>query len=128
MTIRTKLTLLFSGIVTVLLIVFCLIIYFLSEIYRHTEYKTRLRQEAVTAATIVFKNEEISPDLLKLITRNQMTALNKEEIVLFNSQNQIIFKSGLVNKEIKKSFIEDIRKNKEKFWHQDEIEKYGMVF
>lgn len=128
MTIRTKLTLLFSGIVTVLLIVFCLIIYFLSEIYRHTEYKTRLRQEALTAATIVFKNEEVSPDLLKLITRNQMTALNKEEIVLLNSKNQIIFKSGIVNKEIKKSFIEDIRKNKEKFWQQDEIEKYGMVF
>lgn len=128
MTIRTKLTLLFSGIVTVLLIVFCLIIYFLSEIYRHTEYKTRLRQEALTAATIVFKKEEVSPDLLKLITRNQMTALNKEEIVLLNSKNQIIFKSGIVNKEIKKSFIEDIRKNKEKFWQQDEIEKYGMVF
>ena len=128
MTIRTKLTLLFSGIITVLLIVFCLTIYFLSEIHRLTEYKIRLRQEALTAATIVFKNEEVSPDLLKLITRNQMTALNKEEIVLFNSKNQIIFKSGLVNKEIKKSFIEDIRKNKEKFWHQDEIEKYGMVF
>ena len=105
MTIRTKLTLLFSGIVTVLLIVFCVIIYFLSEVYRQTEFKTRLRQEALTAATIVFKNEEVSPDLLKLITRNQMTALNKEEVVLFNSKNEIIFKSGIINKEIKKSCL-----------------------
>ncbi len=128
MTIRTKMTMLFSGIVTVLLIVFCFIIYFLSEIYRQTEYKTRLRQEALTAATIIFNDKEVSPDLLKLITRNQMTALNKEEIILFNAQNKVIFKSGLVNKEIKEDIINDIRVNKEKFWHQEEIEKFGMVF
>lgn len=128
MTIRTKMTILFSSIVTVLLIVFCLIIYFLSEVYRETEYKTRLRQEALTAATIIFNDEEVSPDLLKLITRNQMTALNKEEIVLFNAENKVIFKSGLVNKEIRKEIIDDIRVNKEKFWHQEEIEKFGMVF
>lgn len=121
-------TILFSGIVTVLLMVFCVVIYFLSEIYRETDYKARLRQEALTAATIFFNNEEVSPDLLKLIARNRMTALNKEEIVLFNSKNQIIYKIGLENKQINKSIINDIRLNKEKFWHQDEVEKFGMVF
>lgn len=128
MTIRTKMTMLFSGIVTVLLIGFCIIIYFLSEIYRQTEYKTRLRQEALTAATILFNNEEVSPDLLKLLARNQMTALNKEEIVLFDSNNQIIYKSGLENQQINPSIINDIRINREKFWNQDDNEKFGMVF
>lgn len=128
MTIRTKMTMLFSSIVTVLLIAFCVVIYFLSEIHRQTEYKTRLRQEALTAATILFNNEEVSPDLLKLLARNQMTALNKEEIVLFNTNNQIIYKSGLENNQIKENIINDIRENKEKFWQQDEIEKFGMVF
>lgn len=128
MTIRTKMTILFSGIVTVLLMIFCVAIYFLSEIYREKEYKARLRQEALTAATIFFNNEEVSPDLLKLIARNRMMALNKEEIVLFNSKNQIIYKIGLENKQIYKSIINDIRLNKEKFWHQDEVEKFGMVF
>jgi signal transduction histidine kinase len=128
MTIRTKMTILFSGIVTVLLIVFCNIIYFSSEIYRHTEYKTRLRQEALTAATILFNKEEVSPDLLKLLARNQMTTLNKEEIVLFNTKNQIIYKSDIENEPIKTNILDDIRANKEKFWHQNEIEKFGMVF
>ncbi len=128
MTIRTKMTILFSGIVTVLLIVLCTVIYFLSEIYRQTEYKTRLRQEALTAATILFNKEEVSPDLLKLLARNQMTALDKEEIVLFNTKNQIIYKSGLENNRINFSIINDIRINKEKFWNQDDKEKFGMVF
>ena len=80
---------LFLSIVSVLLIAFCFAIYFLSEIYRQTEYKTRLRQEALTAATILFNNEEVSPDLFKLLARKQMTALNKEEIALFNNKNEI---------------------------------------
>lgn len=128
MTIRTKMTILFSGIVTVLLIGFCIIIYFLSEVYRQTEYKTRLRQEALTAATILFNNQEVSPDLLKLLARNQMTALNKEDIILYNIKNQIIYKSSSENEQIKANIINDIRLNQEKFWDQDDKEKFGMVF
>ena len=128
MSIRTKMTMLFLSIVTILLLAFCITIYFLSEVYRQTEYKTRLRQEALTAATVLFNKEEVSPDLLKLLARNQMTALNKEEIVILNNKNEIIYQSGFENNDIKKSIITDIKTKKELFWQQDEIEKYGMVF
>ena len=78
MTIRTQLTLLFSGIVSTLLIVFCVIIYFESEYNRQEEFTIRLREEAMTSAEILFGKEEISPDLLKLLDKNQMTVLDKE--------------------------------------------------
>jgi signal transduction histidine kinase len=128
MTIRTKMTILFSGIVTLLSLIFCVAIYISTEIHRQTEYKTRLRQEALTAATILFNEKEVSPDLLKLLTRNQMTVLVQEEIVLFDSNNQIVYQNNPSIKPINKSIIDEIRTNKEKFWHQDEIEKFGMVF
>jgi len=128
MTIRTKMTILFSGIVTLLSLIFCVAIYISTEIHRQTEYKTRLRQEALTAATILFNEKEVSPDLLKLLTRNQMTVLVQEEIVLFDSNNQIVYQNNPSIKQINKSTIDEIRTNKEKFWHQDEIEKFGMVF
>jgi signal transduction histidine kinase len=128
MSIRTKMTLLFLSIVTILLLVFCTTIYFLSEIYRQNEYKTRLRQEASTAATVLFNKEEISLDLLKLLARNQMTVLNKEEIVILNNKDQIIYQSDFENPVIEKSILKDIKSNREVFWQQDEVEKYGMVF
>ena len=128
MSIRTKMTMLFLSIVTILLLAFCITIYFLSEVYRQKEYKTRLRQEALTAATVLFNKEEVSPDLLKLLARNQMTVLNKEEIIILNNKNEIIYQSGLENSDIKKSIITDIKSKKELFWQKDEIEKYGMVF
>lgn len=128
MSIRTKMTLLFLSIVTILLLAFCITIYFLSEIHRQNEYKTRLRQEALTAATILFNKEEISPDLLKLLARNQMTVLNKEEIVILNNRDEVIYQSGFDNIDIEESIIATIKTEAELFWHQDEIEKYGMVF
>jgi len=128
MSIRTKMTLLFLSIVTILLLAFCITIYFLSEIHRQNEYKTRLRQEALTAATILFNKEEISPDLLKLLARNQMTVLNKEEIVILNNLDEVIYQSGFENIDIEGSIIAAIKTGTELFWHQDEIENYGMVF
>ena len=94
MTIRTRMTLLFLSIVAVLLIIFCTAIYFEGEIYRQREYKTRLRQEALTAATIIFNKKEISPDLLKLLDKNNFTALIQEEIAIYNAENQLIYESG----------------------------------
>ena len=128
MTIRTKMTILFLSIVTILLLVFCILIYFLSEKYRQTEYKTRLRQESLTAATVFFNKEEISPDLLKLLARNQMTALNKEEIIIFNANDSIIYQSSLENSEIDKSILAEIKNTKEFFWQHNEVEQFGMVF
>lgn len=128
MTIRTKLTILFSGIVTLLSLIFCVAIYVSTEIHRHSEYKTRLRQEALTAATILFNEKEVSPDLLKLLTRNQMTVLVQEEIILFDSNNQIVYKNNPLITQIDRNILEEIRAKKEKFWHQNEVEKFGMVF
>ena len=60
MTIRTRLTLLFSSIVSTLLIIFCVVIYLENEYNRQQEFKARLREEALTSAEILFGKEEMS--------------------------------------------------------------------
>ncbi|WP_026903259.1 HAMP domain-containing sensor histidine kinase [Pedobacter glucosidilyticus] len=127
MTIRTKMTVLFLSIVTVLLLVFCVTIYFLSDVYRQSEFETRLKREALTAATIVFNKEEVSPDLLKILSRNQMTALSKENIVIFNAQDKIIYQSGLKNNSYSPSKLREIKLNQEVFWEEGEVEEFGMI-
>lgn len=121
-------TLLFLSIVTILLLAFCVTIYFLSEIYREEEYKTRLRQEALTTATVLFNKEEISLDLLQLLAKNQMTVLNREQIVILNNRDEVIYQSGIEKAIVDSSIIKGIKSKKELFWQQNEIEKYGMVF
>ena len=128
MTIRTRLTLLFLAIVSILLVAFCAAIYFEGELYRQREYKTRLRQEALTAATILFNKAEIRPDLLKLLNRNHMTVLNQEEIVIYDTNNKIVFESGTQNPKVSAETLGQIRQQSELFWEQENLELFGLVF
>ncbi len=128
MTIRLRMALLFSGIFSVLLLVFCTAIYFEGEIHRQQEYKARLRDEALTAATILFNKQEISPDLLKLLDKKKVTALNQEEIVIYDNNNKIVYESGSDNLTVAPSILNQIRLQKEFFWEQNNLEMYGIVF
>ncbi|WP_435353784.1 ATP-binding protein [Emticicia sp. SJ17W-69] len=127
MTIRTRMTVLFLGIFSILLLIFSAIIYFESEIYRQEEYKTRLRQEALTAATIIFNKNEISPDLLKLLDKNNVTALNQEEIIIYDVDNKVIYESGSDSTNLKHDILDQIRQEKELFWKENNLEMYGIV-
>lgn len=54
MTIRTRLTFLFTALVSMLLLVFCVVIYLLAERHRRIEFYERLRAEAITSAESCF--------------------------------------------------------------------------
>ncbi|MFY7909052.1 MAG: ATP-binding protein [Emticicia sp.] len=127
MTIRTRMAVLFLGIFSILLLIFSAVIYFESEVYRQKEYKTRLRQEALTAATIIFNKKEISPDLLKLLDKNNVTALNQEEIIIYDIDDKVIYESGSDTPNLKHELLSQIRTEKELFWQENELEMYGIV-
>jgi hypothetical protein len=127
MTIRRRMVVLFLGIFSVLLLVFSTVIYFESEVYRQKEYKVRLSQEALTAATIIFNKNEISPDLLKLLDKNNVTALNQEEIIIYDIDDKVIYESGSDTPNLNHELLNKIRKEKELFWEENELEMYGTV-
>jgi signal transduction histidine kinase len=128
MTIRTRLTLLFSGIVTTLLVIFCIAIFLQNDFHRKQEFKKRLREEARTSADILFGKDEISPDLLKLMDKNQMTVLHQEEIVIYDVNNKIVHESGTDYLDIQPEILQKIRLNQEHFFQQRDREVLGFVY
>jgi signal transduction histidine kinase len=128
MTIRTRLTLLFSSIVSTLLIIFCIVIFFENEYNRQREFKARLREEALTSAEILFGKEEISPDLLRLLDKNQMTVLTQEEIVVYNSKDSLIYESGTDYLKNQDKILNKIRQEKELFFIEGNREVLGLVY
>lgn len=128
MTIRTRLTLLFSSIVSTLLLIFCIVIYLESEYNRQHEFTISLREQAMTSAGILFGKEEISPDLLKLLDKNQMTVLTQEEIVVYNSKNENIYESGTDYLTINLGILSQIRQKREFSFQQKDREVLGLIF
>lgn len=128
MKIRNKLILIYLAITAVLLSFFCVVIYLQSKDYRQSEFKDRLRKEALSTANIYFNKKDISPEVLKLLDRNDFTALTNEEIVIFDIKNQVIYESGEDRFKIDSDILEKIRSEKEYFWEDTKYEFIGILF
>jgi signal transduction histidine kinase len=128
MKIRNKLILIYLAITSVLVSFFCVVIYIQSKDYRKAEFKDRLRKEALSAANIYFNKKGISPEVLKLLDRNDFTVLTNEEIVIFNSKNHVIYESGEDGFKIQKEVLEKIKAQKEYYWVDLKHEFIGILF
>ncbi|HEV3326291.1 MAG TPA: hypothetical protein VG052_11825, partial [Puia sp.] len=74
MKIRLKLTLLFSGLFSILLLAFSLAIYFSNANQREEEYFKRLRQLAITKANLLL-GAKVEPAVLQLIYKSSLNTL-----------------------------------------------------
>lgn len=105
-----------------------MVIYLENEFNRQQEFKARLREEALTSAEILFGKEEISPELLKLLDKNQMTVLPQEEIVVYNNRNKLIYESGTDFLKVEPNILNQIRQEKELSFQQGSHEVLGLVY
>lgn len=128
MTIRTRLTLLFTAVVSVLLLLFCVVIYFFAEYHRQEGFYKRLREEARTSVELLFGKETISPELFKLLDKNQMTVLHQEEIIIYDFQNKLRYESGTDYLNVDKGVLDRVRIDKEVRWREGQREIVGIYF
>jgi signal transduction histidine kinase len=128
MSIRTRITLLFTAIVTVLLLLFFVLIYWVSEQYRRTEFEERLRAEAFASAEFLFGKETISRELFKQLDKNEMTVLNHEEIIIYDYLNKLVFESGTDYLKVDKATLDRVRLQKEISWRENDREIVGVLF
>ncbi|MFB0948129.1 MAG: HAMP domain-containing sensor histidine kinase [Spirosomataceae bacterium] len=127
MTIRTRFTFLFTGIVSMLLGIFCLVIYFEAEFHQTREFKERLRKEAITSATFLSSKDLISPELFRQLTKRQITTLTNEEIAIFDLQGNVSYESGnTLSSRISAQQLEKIRENSEYFWRIEDYDVFEL--
>ncbi|GAB3783827.1 HAMP domain-containing sensor histidine kinase [Spirosoma horti] len=128
MTLRNRLTGLFTAIVSGLLLVFCITIYVVAERYRASEFYQRLHAEALASAELLFGPDTTGRQLYKLLDKNHMTVLNEEEIIIYNYRNQIVYESGTDYLSVPKSQLDQIRLLEEVRWRIGQREIVGIRF
>ena len=129
MTIRTRFTFLFTGIVSMLLGIFCLTIYFEAAFHQTREFQERLRKEAITSATFLLGKDLISPELFRQLTKRQITTLTNEELVIFDLRGEVSYESGTVlSSQITAKQLEQIKQEGEYYWRIDENNAFGTIF
>ena len=93
MTIRVKLTIQYTMIITLVLLLFSISLYYFSASYRKSDYFGRLESRARTTARLLIETEEIDERLLGIIDRGT-SALFNETVEVYDQNEQLLYKSG----------------------------------
>jgi methyl-accepting chemotaxis protein len=93
MKIKTKITFNFTLIVGALLLLFSIIVYFFSDYYREEQFYSRLKDKAMTTATLLFEVEEVDSVLLRIIQSADQTLLFEEKVIIYNKSFEKIYES-----------------------------------
>lgn len=127
--IRTRLTLQFTNIVTVILVFFSLIIYYVSANFRQTEFYSRLENKAINTAKLLIEVKEVDYELLKIIDRNTINALFNEKVMIYDYQDKQIYNSlddDTIH--ISKELLDNIRLKKKIKYHEGQNEVIGLLY
>ncbi|SFD32489.1 sensor histidine kinase [Spirosoma endophyticum] len=129
MTIRNRIALQFSLIVASILIVFSVLIFFVSATYRREEFYDRLKNKARTTVRFLIEVKEVDRELLKIIDRNTLTAMIDEKVLVFDARNRLIYSS--VDDQVihyKTTLLDEVRQKKDVETFSGHNELIGLLY
>src|SRR5271157_1195334 len=94
MTIKTRLTLLFTALVAVILAISAIGIYSYTRYQRSEEFYNELLTDAIATAAIVLRSDNLSPQTLRPFQQQTLKTLSFERTAIFNKQRKMVFHSG----------------------------------
>jgi Ca2+/Na+ antiporter len=129
MTIRNKLTLLFTAIIAALLLAFALVVYFSFSKNRETEYYNSLRHTAINKANLLL-DAKVAPSVLQLIYRNAENSLFKEEVAIYDTSFNLLYHDAVDIDQVKETrrMIDEVVQKKEIRFYQGEMQVVGIFY
>ncbi|GAB3999613.1 HAMP domain-containing sensor histidine kinase [Spirosoma daeguense] len=104
--IRTRLTYQFVFLVTLVLLLFSLGVYFFSKLYLEKRFFKRLQDRAVTTTTLLFDLQQTDSTVLRVIDASDKEPLLSENISVYNQKTkQVLFTSNPANAQFHEQFI-----------------------
>lgn len=129
MKIRLRLTLLFSGLFSILLVAFSLAIYFSNARQREEEYFKRLRQLAITKANLLL-GAHVEPSVLQLIYQSSLNTLPQEEVAIYDTAFHLLYHDAMNIDRVKETrgMIDSIIGLSELHFYVEDLQAIGFVY
>lgn len=129
MNIRTWITLWFISIVAIIIFLASLLIYVLSADYREDSFYTRLNDKANNTAKLLIEVDEVDVSLLRKIEKVDQGMLENEEIMIFDSRDDVLYTSDKEHfLSVDSVLLKRIRSEEELRYRQGQYEVIGFVF
>ena len=129
MQIRTRLTLQFTVLVTAIILLSFVLIYYLWSQLIDREFDNRLREKGITTAVLLLKVNRIDSTLLTVIDRAKADNLYHENIVVLDSLDRMLYvNTNNFELQVDTIMFRRIRKEREIRFQQGEFSALGFMF
>lgn len=132
MTIRNRLSYLFTGIVAASILVFSAIIYILSERDRQNEIDNILKEKAINTVELFVAMDNINPDILQKFSTKSNYLLQNESATVYlddDPKHEPKFNSGKMDVPSVHQYFYNIKEKKERHVHlDDDTEMFGILY
>jgi signal transduction histidine kinase len=126
--IRSRLTIQFSYIVTLIITFFSAGIYWFSAQYRASEFNSRLENRAFTIAGFMVRGKGMDYNSLNIINVNTKTLLFDEKVMIYDDNNKLVYMNTEGEApEVPRSLLDDIRKRGKVNFKEKSREGIGLL-
>lgn len=129
MTIRTRITLLFTLITATILMAFAAVIYFTAKENREKEFYALLKKEAITKANL-FLNAQVDKATLQDIYHNNRQILNEVEVAIYDTDFHLLYHDAVDIDFVKETqpMINEIDQKNEIRFYQKKWQVIGLKY
>jgi signal transduction histidine kinase len=128
MTIRKKLTLQFAGIFALILVLFSLVIYYFTSLYRLDDFYKRIEGRAYDTAAHVLEADEVSERARRNNQIRYYRVLPFEIVSIYREDGTLFFSDGAGQLEVEPDILERVKQEKIVQYTQDERQVVGILY
>lgn len=130
MKIRSKIALRYAGVTAVLMLVFALVIYFVSTKDRENEFFVDLKKEGVSKANLFFE-AKTTPEVMHSIYKNNIIYINEVEVAIYSQSHELLYHDAKDIDIVKEtpSLLDKISDSKDPLrFYEDDYQAIGFIF
>ncbi len=110
MNLKNKLALKFSGIITIILLIFSVVVFVLSNLFGEAEFSEKLKSSTNNLVAVLLDSNEIDKEFVQLSYKYKLNIYPNQVLHIYNDSNQIYFKSNDINSVYEDYFIQNLDK------------------
>lgn len=128
MKIRTRLTLQFTSIFAIILVLFSLTVYFYTAITRSISFYDSLANRANIVAHVFLDADKVSEATYRRTLQKYYQTLPSEIVQVYNQQGKLVFKEGEGSFRLAPDAITNIRQNRLIEWKEGQRQFTGLIY
>ncbi|MBD1395549.1 HAMP domain-containing protein [Pontibacter sp. JH31] len=128
MKIRNKLTLQFAGIFALILVLFSLVVYYFTSLYRQDDFYKRIEGRANDTAAHVLEADELSEQARRNNQIRYYRVLPNEIVRIYKTDGSLYFTDGEGRLDIGQDVLDRVKEQKIVQYEQNERQVVGMLY